>query len=114
MAEIAEAGGRPDDAAGYRALWAKIRSAFADAFVGSDGHIASRTQTAYVLGLHMNLVSEEVRRGQAAEVRDATGNPPASLASFPGAPDAQEAVFRVGSGVHEFSGPALTDSGYFR
>jgi len=282
MADIAEATGRPDDAAGYRTLWAKIRSAFADAFVGSDGHIASRTQTAYVLGLHMNLVPEEVRQcaadhlveairradwhlttgfagvgyllpvlsgtghvdvayrlleqesmpswrymveagattiwerwdgwtsqhgfqspwmnsfnhyslgsvgewlyrfllgidqapgtagfgqlllrphpggslswargsyrsvrgpvstgwrragdrftfrvelppnvtasvripsGQAAEVRDARGNPPASVASFPGAPDAQEAVFRVGSGVHEFSGPAMTDSGSSR
>ena len=58
--------------------------------------------------------SVRIPSGQAAEVRDATGNPPASLASFPGAPDAQEAVFRVGSGVHEFSGPALTDSGYSR
>ncbi len=62
MAEIAEATGRPDDAAGYRALGAKIRSAFADAFVGSDGQVASGTQTAYVLGLHMNLVPEEVRQ----------------------------------------------------
>jgi alpha-L-rhamnosidase len=58
--------------------------------------------------------SVRIPSGQAAEVRDATGNRPASLASFPGAPDAQEAVFRVGSGVHEFSGPALTDSGYSR
>jgi alpha-L-rhamnosidase len=46
--------------------------------------------------------------GHAAGVRDAAGIPPASLASFPGAGDAQEAVFHVGSGSHEFSGPALT------
>jgi len=45
----------------------------------------------------------------AAEVRDAAGNPPASLASFPGA---QEAVFQVGSGAHEFSGAAISDPGY--
>jgi hypothetical protein len=44
----------------------------------------------------------------AAEIHDTAGNPPAALASFPGAADAQEAVFEVGSGTHEFSGPALT------
>jgi len=282
MAEIADATGRPAEAVGYRALWSKIRSAFTGAFVAADGQVASGTQTAYVLGLHMNLVPDDLRAttadrlvarieaadwhlttgfagvgyllpvlsstghtvaayrlleqdtvpswrymvhagattiwerwdgwtaergfqspwmnsfnhyslgsvgewlyrfllgidqepgtagfgqlllrphpaeslswargsyrsargpvstgwqrvgdrftfrvelppnvtasvripsGQAAEVRDAAGNPPASLASFPGAKDAQEAVFRVGSGVHEFSGPALTDSGYSR
>jgi alpha-L-rhamnosidase len=48
---------------------------------------------------------------QAAEVRDATGQPPSALASFPGAADAQEAVFQVGSGAHEFSGPAIGDPG---
>jgi hypothetical protein len=45
--------------------------------------------------------------GQAADVRDNAGRPPASLARIPGARDVQEAVFRVGSGGHEFSGPAL-------
>ena len=48
MAEIADATGRPDDAAGYRALRAKIRSAFTDAFVAADGQVTSGTQTAYV------------------------------------------------------------------
>ncbi len=281
MAEIADVTGRPAEAAGYRALWSKIRSAFADTFVAADGQVASGTQTAYVLGLHMNLVPDDLRaaaadrlvaairtagwhlttgfagvgyllpvlsstghtaaayrlleqdtmpswrymvdhgattiwerwdgwtaergfaspwmnsfnhyslgsvgewlyrfllgidqepgtagfgrlllrphpggsldwargsyrsargtisagwkrnRGRftyraelppnvtatvripsshAAEVRDAAGNPPASLASFPGAQDAQEAVFQVGSGAHEFSGPAMNDPGYF-
>ncbi|HEY1319239.1 MAG TPA: alpha-L-rhamnosidase C-terminal domain-containing protein, partial [Streptosporangiaceae bacterium] len=47
-----------------------------------------------------------------AEVRDAAGHPPASLDSFPGAGDAQEAVFQVGSGAHEFSGPAINEPGY--
>ncbi len=279
MAEIADATGRPGDAAGYRALRSKIGSAFTDAFVAADGQVTSGTQTAYVLGLHMNLVPDDLRaaaaehlaaairavgwhlttgfagvgyllpvlsstgqtaaayrlleqdtmpswrymvdhgatttwerwdgwtaergfaspwmnsfnhyslgsvgewlyrfllgidqepgtagfgrlllrphpggsldwargsyrsvrgaisvgwkrdRGRftywaelppnvtatvcvpsrdAAEVRDAAGNPPASLASFPGARDAQEAVFRVGSGAHEFSGPAINDPG---
>jgi len=46
----------------------------------------------------------------AAEVRDAAGRRPMTMAAFPGAPGVQEAVFVVGSGAHEFSGPALTDA----
>jgi alpha-L-rhamnosidase len=65
MAEIADATGRPDDAAGYRALHSKIRSAFADAFVASDGQIASGTQTAYVAGLHMQLIPDVLRTAAA-------------------------------------------------
>jgi Bacterial alpha-L-rhamnosidase 6 hairpin glycosidase domain/Bacterial alpha-L-rhamnosidase C-terminal domain len=65
MAEIAGATGRPDDAAGYRALWSKIRSAFAEAFVAADGQVASGTQTAYVLSLHMNLVPDDLRAAAA-------------------------------------------------
>jgi alpha-L-rhamnosidase len=275
MAEMADAAGRADDAAGYRALRSKVGSAFADAFVAPDGEVASGTQTAYALALHMNLIPDELRAaaadrlvaaiqaadwhlttgyggvgyllpvlsstghtevayrlleqeslpswrymvqagattmwerwdgwtaergfqspwmnslnhyafgsvgewlyrfllgidqepgtagfgelllrphpggsltwargtyrsirgpistgwkqsgdrftfwadlpanvsatvrvpsGQAAEIRDAAGNPPASLASFPGARNVREAVFHVGSGLHEFSGPAL-------
>jgi alpha-L-rhamnosidase len=68
MAEIADAIGRPDDAAGYRALWSKIRSAFADAFVSGDGQLASGTQTAYVLGLHMQLVPDELRLAAAGHL----------------------------------------------
>jgi hypothetical protein len=61
MAEIADATGRADEAAGYRALWSKIRSAFAEAFVAADGQIALGTQTAYVLSLHMNLIPDDLR-----------------------------------------------------
>ncbi len=75
MAEIAEAIGRPGDAAHYRALWQKIRSAFTDAFVAGDGRITSGTQTAYVLGLHMALVPDELRTSAArrlvAAIREA-------------------------------------------
>jgi alpha-L-rhamnosidase len=65
MAEIADATGRRDDAAGYRALWSKIRSAFTDAFVAADGRLTSGTQTAYVLGLHMNLIPDDLRAAAA-------------------------------------------------
>jgi MFS family permease len=34
--------------------------------------------------------------------------PPAGLAAFPGAAGIQEAVFEVGSGTHQFSGPPLS------
>jgi alpha-L-rhamnosidase len=68
MAEIAEATGRPGEAAGYRALNAKIRLAFADAFVAADGCVVSGTQTAYVLGLHMGLIPDELRGTAAARL----------------------------------------------
>ena len=42
MAEIADATGRADEAAGYRALGPRSRSAFTDAFVAADGRVASR------------------------------------------------------------------------
>jgi alpha-L-rhamnosidase len=65
MAEIADAVGRAGDAAGYRALRAKIRSAFVDAFVADDGRITSGTQTAYALGLYMELIPGELRAAAA-------------------------------------------------
>jgi alpha-L-rhamnosidase len=71
MAQIAEAIGRDDDAAGYRALRAKIGAAFADSFVSPAGELASGTQTAYVLGLHMDLIPEELRAAAAGHLIEA-------------------------------------------
>ena len=71
MAEIAEVTGRRDDAANYRGLWAKIRSAFTDAFVSADGRVASGTQTAYALGLHMQLIPDDVRERAVAHLVEA-------------------------------------------
>jgi alpha-L-rhamnosidase len=65
MAEIADAIGRTGQAAGYRALASKIRSAFADSFVKPDGRVASGTQTAYALALHMQLLPEDLREAAA-------------------------------------------------
>jgi hypothetical protein len=42
----------------------------------------------------------------AGEVRDADGRAPSAVAAFPGAPGVSEAVFEIGSGSHEFTGPA--------
>jgi hypothetical protein len=54
--------------------------------------------------------SIRVPSAQAADVRDAAGSPPQALASFPGAAGAREAVYEVGSGTHEYSGPAPDSS----
>ncbi len=78
MAELADATGRRDEAAGYRELRAKIGSAFADAFVSADGQLASGTQTAYVLGLHMGLVPDHLRAAAAGHLVD--GDPRRGLA----------------------------------
>jgi len=61
MSQIAQLLGRPDDAVEYQALRSKIDAAFTDAFVATDGSIASGSQTAYALGLHMNLIPEDLR-----------------------------------------------------
>jgi alpha-L-rhamnosidase len=71
LAELAEAIGRPEDAARYRELRAKIGAAFADAFVSGDGRLASGTQTAYVLGLHMDLIPDDLRAAAAGHLADA-------------------------------------------
>ncbi|MGE5132968.1 MAG: family 78 glycoside hydrolase catalytic domain [Gemmatimonadota bacterium] len=68
MAEITGALGRPAESAGYQALWSKIQAAFADAFVSADGRIASETQTAYALGLHMQLIPEDLRAAAAGHL----------------------------------------------
>jgi alpha-L-rhamnosidase len=68
MAEIADATGRTEDAAGYRALLAKIRSAFAGAFTDTDGRVASGTQTAYVLGLQMGLIPDDLQDAAAGHL----------------------------------------------
>ncbi|HEX3488077.1 MAG TPA: family 78 glycoside hydrolase catalytic domain [Streptosporangiaceae bacterium] len=71
MAEIAEVLGRPGDAAGYRALGAKVGAAFSEAFVSAGGRLASGTQTAYVLALHAGLVPGELRSAAAGHLVEA-------------------------------------------
>jgi alpha-L-rhamnosidase len=68
MAEMAAAIDRPADADKYRELWSKIRAAFTDAFVAADGRMKSGTQTAYVLGLHMGLVPDDLRAAAATHL----------------------------------------------
>ncbi len=69
-------------------------------------------QVRYRVGLPPN-VTASVRIASAApeEVRTADGRGPDAVAGFPGAPGVREAVFEVGSGGSEFSGPAVTGAG---
>ena len=54
--------------------------------------------------------SVRIPSDDASNVRDADGGPPTGLAEFPGASGISEAVFEVGSGTHEFSGPPMTQA----
>ena len=51
--------------------------------------------------------SVRVPSADPAPVRDGAGGQPAPSPDYPGLPGAREAVFQVGSGPHEFSGPAV-------
>jgi alpha-L-rhamnosidase len=61
MAQMADALGKRDDAAHFRALFAQLRDAFNRAFVQPDGTVGSGSQTSYVLALHMNLLPAALR-----------------------------------------------------
>ena len=61
MARIARVLGRGDDAAKYDALRANVRAAFARRFLDADRRLTVRTQTAYVLALHFDLLDERDR-----------------------------------------------------
>jgi len=93
-------GGSLDWARGsYQSVRGRIRS----------GWRRERGRFMYWAELPPNVTATvRIASDQPAEVRDAAGNPPSAIASFPGADGVQEAIFGVGSGTHEFSGPALT------
>ncbi len=70
MAEMATALGEAADAARYHTLFDRIKTAFNAAYVDGEGHVAGRTQTAYVLALHMDLLSADLRPLAAAHLVD--------------------------------------------
>ena len=61
MAEMAQVLGRGADAGAYRELAATVRRAFQREFVDEVGRVASGTQTAYALALHLRLLPEGLR-----------------------------------------------------
>ncbi len=62
LSEMAQAIGRHNDAEKYRNLFEGIKGAFNKAYVDDNGTIKGDTQTCYVLALHMDLLSPDMRR----------------------------------------------------
>jgi alpha-L-rhamnosidase len=60
-AQMADVLGLPELAVKYRALWAKIKTAFRKEFIAADGRITSDEQTAYLLALGFDLAPDELR-----------------------------------------------------
>ncbi len=61
MVKIATVLGKVDDADGFGGLRDKAKDAFQRYFVSPMGRVASETQTAYLLGLHFDLLPEHLR-----------------------------------------------------
>ena len=59
MARMAEAIGKKEDAAKYRALYELTKKAFADHLIDDHGRVHSDSQTGYALAFTMGLVPEE-------------------------------------------------------
>ncbi|WP_394846111.1 glycoside hydrolase family 78 protein [Pendulispora brunnea] len=61
VARIARILGEDADAHTYGALFASIKDAFKNAYVGADGTVRSNTQTVYALALRFELLPENLR-----------------------------------------------------
>jgi alpha-L-rhamnosidase len=61
LAKAATVLGKPEEAAGYRALAGQIRQAFLKEYVSPNGRLTSNTQTAYALALQFGLLPESMR-----------------------------------------------------
>jgi alpha-L-rhamnosidase len=61
MSKMATAVGARADAEQYRQLAENVRQAWQKRFITSNGELSVKTQTAYVLGLHFDLLPTELR-----------------------------------------------------
>jgi alpha-L-rhamnosidase len=61
MAEMASALGKIAEAKGYRELFDQIAASFATKWIAQDGTVASGSQTAQILVLHIGLASDALR-----------------------------------------------------
>jgi alpha-L-rhamnosidase len=68
MAEMADAIGEGQGARRYADLFKRIKASFIAAYVDDEGHVAGRTQTAYVVALHMDLVPAQLRPAAAGHL----------------------------------------------
>jgi alpha-L-rhamnosidase len=87
VARIADLLGRPDDAARYRALRAKIVDAYRDVFTDGAGRLNEEFQTAYVLPLAFGMTSGDETDAMAANLVRLIDDAGGHLATgFPGTP----------------------------
>jgi alpha-L-rhamnosidase len=70
LARIAEVLGRPDDAAHYAGVAARVRDAWRTEFLGADGRTAGDTQASYVRALAFGLVPDDLREAAAARLAE--------------------------------------------
>lgn len=68
--KIAAVLGKSEDALRCKALFEKVKSAFASAYVEADGRIKGDTQAVYTLALHMDLLPEQLRGAAAAHLAE--------------------------------------------
>ena len=59
LSEMARATGRDQAADEYRALFERVRAAYADRFIAADGTVGSGSQAGYTMSIDMGLVPEE-------------------------------------------------------
>ncbi len=67
MAEMADAIGKPAEAAAYRELFGNVQRAFAGKYLKPDGSLTVDTQTAYALALFVDLIPPE-RRAKSGKI----------------------------------------------
>ncbi|PST83705.1 alpha-L-rhamnosidase [Pedobacter yulinensis] len=70
LANTAEVLGKPEEAARYRDLLQKIKSAFVEEYMTPKGKLVSDTQTAYVLALQFDMLPEAFRAQAAKRLVD--------------------------------------------
>lgn len=66
MADMAAALGKTAEAAAYRELFGRIKTAFAQKYLKPDGSLAVDSQTAYALALFVDLIPPEQRKAAGA------------------------------------------------
>jgi alpha-L-rhamnosidase len=70
MADMASAIGKAHEAAEYRELFGKIKTAYAQKYVKPDGTLSVNSQTAYALALQMDLMPAELRTAAGTVLAD--------------------------------------------
>jgi alpha-L-rhamnosidase len=61
LAQAAAVLGKPEDVQTYNGIFDRVKDAFNKTYVTAEGHIASESQTSYVLALHFGLLPEALR-----------------------------------------------------